>query len=254
MDRRNSFVRAWLLAAYLSCHALVGGAAAQPTAPQPSTSDRLQLLDHWLEVTSQKARGARIQRAVWSFIGGGLFGTSAGTAIAGGSYNDDGVSVVASGITVGVSVGLLAHGVLSLSAISSEEARYQRWHALPQVDELSFARFESELATGADTAALSRFQNGAFSLGVATAGASLLVLTPFAHFATSGEIASYITGGVVLGLGVWSAIESFAGESWPERAYRLYRAGVDPQLAAAGLRVLPMLSMNGGGVAMTGTF
>lgn len=215
---------------------------------------RVRLLARWLERTSSRAKGARINRAVWSFISASLFGVSVASSIADKQYNDEGSSVLGTGIVAGLSVGLLAQGVLSLALDSAEEARFQRWQAVSVVDAVELARFEGELAASASAARVSRLQGSALWLGAAGGGVALLVLTPFAHLSSSGRTATYITGGAVLALGIWQTLDNLLAESWPEHAYQSYRAGLEPEVAGRRLQIVPVLAAHEGGLSITGTF
>jgi len=254
--------RALILLTVLLCSSSLGVAAQdsehstdlQPRqAARDVVSPRARHLDSWLEYMSRARRGSRINRAVWKMIGAGVFGLSTGLTLAEGAYEEDRGSSLSVPLSSGIAVALLADGIVALSLRSNEELRYQRWRSLASKDESAIARFEGELAASAAESRRSAMYEGALSIGVAAAGAALLVVTPFRNIETSTEVAAYAAGTLVLGIGLWNALTSFLGESWGEEMYRAYTQGGSPERAGR-LRFAPSLAANGGGFNLSGTF
>jgi hypothetical protein len=202
---------------------------------------------------SRARRNSRINKGVWKLVAGGAFGASAALAIAEGASEDARPSLGSLALTSGLAVALLAEGAVALNTDSVEEERYRRWTSLNVKDRAAIVRFEGELAADAAEARHSKTYLGALWIGMAASGATMLALTPLSHYAKGNDEVFYSAGAILLIVGTWQMIASFTGETWHERAYRLYQER-RPYEPATRLSLAPSLAAHGGSLTLSGTF
>jgi len=255
--------RLWTVFAWLVCASPLAADAqnvqdAPAPRPQPPAAEVVPAasarhLERWLGWMSRARHGSRVNRGVWKLVAGGAFGASTAAAIVETAVRDESFRPQGVTWTAGLAVALLADGIITLNVESLEEDRYRRWSSLTVRDSAAIAHFEGELAASAAEARRSETFRGALWIGLGACGATLLAITPFGDYADGDERFRYAGGAIMLALGTWQAIASFTGETWQERAYRMYQER-RPLRAARRLSLVPSLSARGGGLTLSGTF
>ena len=143
-------------------------------------------------------------------------------------------------------------GIFRLIVESESEKVDRRYRALSEDerDAEQVARFEGELYAASRHA--QRVQQLARWLGLATtlAGVAVLVATPFADLSSGGQVAAYVSGGLlVLGGGV--NFGSSFGTPPPIKAWEAYQQGLRPNGRSGALfGLVPMLGRGRAGVGL----
>lgn len=264
----------WLAIGSLDARALAQAQASEETAsgsPAPGDAVNLQAAapgrDAEQVVLAQRAKrlGAWLEElAVASSNGtaGVLRIVSGSAVVTEGSYmafhRDQGSDRWERGA---LSSALLAFGVLDivggiyyLAGPDPDKERIARWRALGQVDAITLARFEGELAAEAAVAHTLRLMGAVNGFGLAAGGAVTLGLTPISKLHGNAATFAYIASAVFMVVGLWDGIGGLVGEAPSERAYRRYTQGDSVERSAIRLHVTPMLAATGAGVAVDARF
>jgi hypothetical protein len=160
-----------------------------------------------------------------------------------------------------LSSALLAFGVLDivggiycLAGPDPDKARIARWRTLGNVDAITLARFEGELAAEAAFARTLRLMGAVNGFGMAAGGALTLGLTPLSKLHGNATTFAYIASTIFIVLGLWDGIGGLVGETPSERAYRRYTQGESVERSAMRVHVTPMLATAGAGIALDAWF
>lgn len=231
--------------------------AAAPARANPRVADDVEaqgeLLGAWLVAQATQQRRER------RFTGGsvlavGAVGLGFGLALWIKPPNNElskggGIALTAAGA---FGAGL---GIFRLIVPSESEKVARRYRALSdeELDSVRIARFEGELYAASQHA--HRVQRLARWLGLATtlAGVGVLVATPFADLSSGGQVAGYVSGGLLVFGGGVNFGSSF-GTPPPIKAWEAYQQGRPPTGRSGGLfGVAPMVGRGRAGVTVVVT-
>jgi hypothetical protein len=166
------------------------------------------------------------------------------------------------GFAVALSVlggaGLFARGVYALGGVTTEAearlARFERDRRAGALSELELARFEAQLELEAANARAQRRWGGVGNIGVAAAGAGLMVLGATSRLRGPARDVMYYEGGGLFAFGTGFAIYDFARESKTEREWRDYRSATAVQASQLRLELAPNLAPHLAGLSLIGRF
>lgn len=185
-----------------------------PPAADPMNTQlrvRAKRLSLWLAELSTAGKRSRLFSTGTSFAAATTLGFIGGALVSRLGRDDKGVNGVGSlfsGLVLGTSAGYLYGAVANIAFISAAEERYRRWQAVQTPDELTVARFESELAAEAQVARRTRFIQAGGSLGIASVGIATVALTATQNLTDSGRTGLYIYGTVMLALGIAGVVDT----------------------------------------------
>jgi hypothetical protein len=252
-------------------------AASLPASPSaaPASSDALEgraqaaAADHDAERVALAERAKRLGAWLEELAVSSSCGTAGFLRILGGSavaaeasymafHRDSGSDRWERGA---LSSALLAFGVLDivggiycLTGPDLDQERVARWRALGNVDAVTLARFEGELAAQAAFARTLRLMGAVNGFGMAAGGALTLGLTPLSKLHGNAATFAYIASTVFVVFGLWDGISGLVGVTPSERAYRRYTQGESVERSALRVRVTPMLATAGAGLALDARF
>lgn len=212
------------------------GSSTQPSSAEksplsaPADPKRVYRMHAWLKHMSSAGLTSRLVDGIGTGVLGAIYGV-AGAVVLGASSETQsaraGRNLVAASL-LGVGAGYFYAALTNMSP-TTDELRFERWRlAAGNIDEVTLARFESELATEARLASWFQLRSAGTSIGAGTVGALLIAFSAASDLDRGDRTVLYVIGGMMFGAGALTAVLTLLVEPPNVRAYRLYSEGKDP--------------------------